>query len=133
MNYYASYQRSSVPKWMVVTLGGVFTLIIMVCAVMIVDLLRPAKRAAQPIVAAAAAQPEVAATAPAPATAAVAKAAPVPAPSPSLVTASAVQPAAVNARPAKKHATRSHKHSVLAKRDGKSRSAKSDIDRLLGL
>ena len=132
MNYYASYQRSSVPKWMVVALGGVFTLIIMVCAVMIVDLLRPAKRAAQPIVAAAA-HPEVAATAPAPSTAAVAKAAPVPAPSPSLVTASAVQPAAVNARPGKKHATRSHKHSVLAKRDGKSRSAKSDIDRLLGL
>lgn len=134
MNYYASYQRSSVPKWAVVTLGGVFTLIIMVCAIMIVHLLRPINRVPLPIVASTVAQPKLAAKASTPETAAIPQSSPVAALVPALATAPVREPAALNARAVKAHSKHAHKRAVLAKRDGKaSRSAKTDIDRLLGL
>ena len=134
MNYYA-WQRPSAPRWMVVALGGVFTLITVVCAVMIVHLLQPSRRAPLPIVATAVPQPALAPTVPRPATAAVAQPAPVAEPAPALAKVAVVQPAAASSHAhAKKHATHAHKHAVLAKREGKaSRSGKSDIDRLLGL
>ena len=111
MDYYASWPRWSVPKWLGIVLGGTFTLIVVVCAGMIVHLLRPPKRAPLPVVAAAAVAPPapVVAQQPAPAVA---------------------KPAPVVAQATKKHA---HKHAILAKHEGKSRSSKSDIDRLLGL
>jgi pyruvate/2-oxoglutarate dehydrogenase complex dihydrolipoamide acyltransferase (E2) component len=124
MDYYASWPRSSVPKWVGVTLGGIFTLIVVVCAGMIVHLLRPPKHAPPPVVATATpAQPR-----PAAATVATPAIAPAPDAQPAPVASPAV------AQIAKKRPTHAHKRAILAKHDGKAgRSAKSDLDRLLGL
>jgi len=120
MDYYASWPRSSVPKWVGIALGGIFTLIVVVCAGMIVHLLRPPKRAPLPV-AAVVAPPQAAPT--------LASAlAPVAQP------AAVAQPAPVVAETATKHSAHAHKRAILAKHEGKaSRSAKSDLDRLLGL
>jgi hypothetical protein len=133
MEYYAAWPRWSVPKWVGVTLGGVFTLIVIVCAGMIVHLLRPPKRVPLPIVATAVVQPKTAATVATSAMAPVAQSAPVAAPASAPATAVG-RPAAVAAHAAKKHSEHAHKHAILAKHDGKAgRSAKTDLDRLLGL
>jgi hypothetical protein len=127
MDYYAAWPKSSVPKWAGIALGGIFTLIVVVCAGMIVHLVRPAKRVSLPIAAVALPQPKPVAPAPAP----VAAAAPVAAPAP---VAPVAKPAPVVAQAAKKHPAHAHKRAILAKHEGKSsRSSKDPIDRLLGL
>jgi hypothetical protein len=134
MDYYASWPRSTVPKWLGIALGGVFTLIVIVCAGMIVHLVQPSKRVPLPIAAVAVPQPKSAAKLPTPAIAAVAKSGPVAAAAPAPAPAPAAEPATANAHTAKKHVAHAHHGAILAKHDGKaSRSAKSDIDRLLGL
>jgi hypothetical protein len=130
MNYYAAWPRRSIPGWVGVVLGGIFTLIVVVCGGMIVHLLRPPKQPAPlPVVAATVAQPKPAPTAPAPAivSAPVAQPAPVAAPAP------VAKPAPVVVQAAKKKVAHPHR-AILAKHESKaSRSSKSDIDRLLGL
>src|SRR5262249_41300761 len=125
-----------IPKWAGVMLGGIFTLIVVVCAGMIVHLLRPPKRAPLAIVATAAAQPRPAPTVPPPASAPAPIAQPgaVAAPAPVATTAPVAQPAPVVAHAAKKHSAHPHKRAILAKHEGKaSRSSKNDLDSLLGL
>lgn len=136
MDYYASWSRSTAPKWVGVMMGSIFTLIIVVCAGMIVHLLRPPKHAPPPIVAAAVAQPKRSPAVPAPALAPtlIAQPAPIPASAPVATTASVAQQAPVVAQGNKNHSAHAHKRAILAKHDGKaSRSSKSDLDRMLGL
>ena len=134
MDYYASWPRSTVPKWLGITLGGVFTLIVLVCAGMIVHLVRPSTRAPSPVVAAAVAQPKTTAKLPTPAIAPAAQPAPVAALAPAPATTPVAAPATVKSHASKKHAAHALNHAMLAKHDRKaSRSAKTDIDRLLGL
>ena len=127
MDYYAAWPKSSVPKWAGIAMGGIFTLIVVACAGMIVHLLRPSKHAPPSVVAAATvAQPKPAVTP----SAAVAPAPVAPAPVAQPAPVAAAAPAVAQA--AKKHPA--HKRAILAKHEGKSsRSSKSDIDRLLGL
>jgi type IV secretory pathway VirB10-like protein len=137
MDYYASWPRRSIPKWVGVTLGGVFSFIVVVCAGMIVYLLRPAKHAPPAAVVAAVPQPQPAPAVTTPAAtvaqpAPVAASAPAATPTPPATSAPVAQPApAVAQAAAKKHP---HKRAVLAKHEGKAgHTSKSDIDRLLGL
>lgn len=139
MDYYAQWPAWKVPKWLGATLGGIFTVIIIGCAWMIVDLTRPHRP--HVVAAAPAAAPKVvAATAtalpPVAAAATAVEPAPVAAPAAAAPIAKPIAVASV-AKPAKKaHAASSpaHKHAVLAKHDSKpSRQSKSDLDRLLGL
>jgi len=134
MDYYASWPRSTVPKWVGVTLGGIFTLIIVVCVGMIVHLLRPPMHAPLAVVAAAEAAPKPSPSVPAIAPARVARPASVAASAPVAARTSVAQATPVVAKAAKKHSAHAHKRAILAKHEGKaSHSSKSDIDRILGL
>ncbi|HWE28139.1 MAG TPA: hypothetical protein VHB97_09065 [Polyangia bacterium] len=131
MDYYAAWPAWKVPKWLGAMLGGIFTIIIVGCAWMIVDLTRPPRpRVAVVPAATAPTQPKIVEPArPAPAVAAVTPPAAAPAAAAAPVAAAtpvaAAAPVVVAAKSAKKHSSPARKHAVLAK--------KSDLDRLLGL
>ena len=134
VDYYAVQQSWKMPKWLGLTLGGVFGVIVLGSAVAAYELTKPAPSAV----------PEVAAAAAAPAVAApvVTTVAPV-----TVTATSAPKSDAVASRHAK-HGAKKSKHvtvasnkawhaktnAILAKHDSKEkRKAKDDIDKLLGL
>jgi hypothetical protein len=112
MDYYASWPVWKMPKWLGLMLGGIFTVIVIGCAWMIVDLTHPP-----------APHPVAARKAVAPAT---------PTPTVATPTVAAATVAATPATAVKKSPP--HKRTILAKHDPKStRPKKDELDRLLGL
>jgi hypothetical protein len=120
MDYYASLPSWKVPKWIGATLGGIFSLIVILCVGLIIHLTRPPRplTAPRPLVATATtdAQSQRAAG-----SEAVAE---------SPLAAQQLTPAAMKTR----DVPRTRRRAILARHDAKpGRQAKSDFDRLLGL
>jgi hypothetical protein len=136
IDYYAPHEPWKMPKWVGLTLGGVFTVVAVTCAVLIVHMTRPAHAATPPQVAAAAvAAPETAAP--------VATAPPVQTAQAPTTVASVAKVSAKHGKHAKvahgkatRVASIGHAKSsaILARHDSASkRKQKDDLDRLLGL
>lgn len=126
MDYYASWPAWKMPKWLGATLGVGFSVIVVVCGWLIVDLTRTPPR--RPLAPTAAART------------AVASARPGSTPSvevhtdkagPAFVEAGAVKKLS---RGGKGDLSPARKRAILAKHDSKTnRQAKTELDRLLGL
>jgi predicted lipid-binding transport protein (Tim44 family) len=132
INYYAQPNPWKMPKWVGITMGGIFGTVAVGAAVLIVQLTKPAHAEAIPVantaVIAAPAAPEAVVTAP-----------PVQ-PEPAKAARSSAPSKAKIAKLNKKKAARSlaearaKKSSILARHDSRDkRKQKDDLDRLLGL
>ena len=117
MDYYASWPVWKMPKWLGAMLGGIFTVIVIGCAWIIVDLTHPPTP--HPLAAAKVATPAPPAPTPTPIVAT-----PTPAAASADVTAAIAPPPTVKKSPPHKRTT------VLAK---STRPKKDELDRLLGL
>jgi hypothetical protein len=126
IDYYAVNEPYKIPKWLGATLGGVFALVAVGAAAIIIHLSRPTQAAAAPA-------PAVAAVAAAPEAVAPVETPP-PAPPAANVQVAHKSHHSAKATKAAKPIRKDKANAILAKHDSREkRKAKNDLDRLLGL